>query len=49
MEEPSRLFQIGDELYVPIFIPMGVEKDDVVRSLIQQIQEIIDILATVNE
>lgn len=49
MEEPSCVIKVGEELYVPIFVPIGVEEDDVVRSLIRQTQEIIDILATIHE
>jgi len=39
-EEPTRLFQEGDELLVPLFLPTGVEKSDVVQALLSQIQEI---------
>ena len=49
MEDPSRLIQDGNELAIPIFIPIGVEKADVVKSLIRQIQEVINILAPVDE
>ena len=46
LEEPSRLIQDGDVLYVPLFIPTGVEKSDILKSLLKQMQEVIDILAT---
>lgn len=49
MEDPSRLIQDGNQLVIPIFIPIGVEKDDVVKSLIRQIQEVIDMLAIIDE
>lgn len=49
MEEPSRLIHIEDRLYVPLFIPIGVEKNDIIKSLLKQIQEVIDILATVHD
>ena len=49
LEEPSRLLQIEDRLYVPLFIPTGVERSDVKKSLLKQIQEVTDILATVYE
>jgi len=48
-EEPTRLFQDGDELLVPLFLPTGVEKSDILKFLLKQIQEVTDILATVNE
>jgi len=46
LEEPSRLIQDGNLLYVPLFIPTGAEKNEVIKSLLKQIQEVIDILAT---
>ena len=49
LEEPSRLLHIEDRLYVPLFIPLGVEKIEIIKSLHNQIKEVIDILATVNE
>jgi hypothetical protein len=49
LEVPSRLIHDGDTLFVPLFIPTGVEKSDIVKSLLKQIQEVIDILATINE
>jgi len=49
LEEPSRLMHDGDTLYVPLFIPTGVEKSDIIKSLLKQIQEVTDILATVSE
>jgi hypothetical protein len=48
-ENPPRLIKINNRFYMPIFIPIGVEKSDVTKSLIQQIQEVTDILATINE
>jgi hypothetical protein len=47
LEEPSRLIHHENAIYVPLFVPTGVEKNDVMKSLLLQIQEIIDILATV--
>jgi len=49
LEEPSRLIHIEDRLYVPLFIPIGVEKSDIIKYLLKQIQEVIDILATIHE
>lgn len=49
LEEPSRLIHIRDELYVPIFIPIGVEKRDIIEYMRKQIQEVIDILTTIHE
>jgi len=46
MEEPPRLIQDGDSLLVPLFIPTSAEKTEVMKSLLKQIQEVIDILAT---
>ncbi|MDP1624451.1 MAG: hypothetical protein Q8L64_01650 [bacterium] len=48
LEEPSRLLHIENRLYVPLFIPMGVEKSDIIKSLLKQLQEVIDILSTIN-
>src|SRR3972149_877420 len=42
LEEPSRLIHIEDRLYVPLFIPIGVEKSDIIKYLLKQIQEVID-------
>ena len=47
MEEPSRLIQIGDELFVPLYIQTGVEKSDIVASLLKQLHEVIDAIATI--
>lgn len=48
-EEPTRLFQDGDELLVPLFLPTGMEKSDILESLFKQIKEVTDILSNVNE
>ena len=47
IEKPSRLFQNRkeDELLVPLFLPIGVEKDAVIQSLVSQIREISGYLA----
>lgn len=49
LEEPSRLIHIEDRLCVPIFIPTSVEKSDVIKYMLKQIREVIDILATIHE
>ena len=49
MEEPTRLFQIYDELLIPLYIPTNVEKADVVTSLLTQLYEVIDVMRTVEE
>jgi hypothetical protein len=37
---PSRLFQDGDWFAIPLYLPTGVEKSDVVEGLLAQIREI---------
>jgi len=44
MEEPSRLLLIGDELLVPLYLPLGVEKDQVIEFLVRQVHEIASLL-----
>ncbi|RLD01978.1 MAG: hypothetical protein DRI32_09185 [Chloroflexi bacterium] len=43
-ENPSRLLQDGDELLVPLFLPIGVEKNEVIQSLVSQVREIAEYL-----
>lgn len=43
-EEPSRLFREGDALYVPLFLDIGVEKDEVVKNIIKQIKDVFELL-----
>lgn len=47
MEEPSRLIQIKNELFVPLFIPVGNEKSQAVESLVAQVREVTNVLATI--
>jgi len=49
MEFPSRLFQDNNQLLVPLFIPTGVEKSDVILNLLHQIQEVVQLLSDVDE
>lgn len=44
MEEPTKLFQVYDELLIPLYIPTNVEKVGVVTSLLTQLNEIIEAL-----
>jgi hypothetical protein len=49
LEEPSRLLHIEDRLYVPISILTGVEKSDIIKSMLSRLQEVIDIVGSINE
>ncbi len=44
LETPSRLLEFTDGLYIPLFLPISVEKDEVVKSLLAQMHEIIEYL-----
>ena len=47
MEEPSHLIQVGEELLVPLYIPTGVEKSDVVDSLLAQLRVVLGYLGVI--
>ncbi len=49
METPSRLYQLDNQLLIPLFIPTGVEQSNVIDYLQKQTHEVIDILADVDE
>jgi hypothetical protein len=44
-EQPSRLLEIDKWLSVPLSLPTGVDRDEVIRSLISQIKEIAQMLS----
>jgi hypothetical protein len=45
LENPSRLIEDPDNaLFIPLFLPVGVEKDEVVQSLSAQVREIAEYL-----
>jgi hypothetical protein len=44
MEEPSRLIREGDTLFVPIYLATGMEKPEVVKNILDQINEILLLL-----
>ena len=44
LSDPPRLFHTGTELIIPLFIPLGLEKTDVINSIYNQVVEIIDLL-----
>jgi hypothetical protein len=43
-EIPSRVIRYEDALLVPIYLPIGAEKDDVLHSIEDQITEVIELL-----
>lgn len=45
VEVPPRLFTDGDALYVPVFFETGVERDDVVRNVTDQVTAIFELLS----
>ncbi len=50
LETPSRLIEISDALYIPLYLPVGVERDKVVEALSTQVREIAkDLKAKVDE
>jgi hypothetical protein len=46
---PTRLFQDGDLLLVPIYLPVGVEKAEVIGAIYQQVKELYSLLADHNQ
>ena len=48
VEEPPRLFEIKDQIVIPLYPKTGCERQDVVADLVQQIHEIINLLAPKN-
>jgi hypothetical protein len=44
LETPPRLLRDGDELTVPLMLPLGVEREVVLRSLVEQVREIAGLL-----
>jgi hypothetical protein len=47
-ESPPRLIRKADELLVPLTLPLGVEKDKVLKSVIEQLGEVEKLLKTVS-
>ena len=43
-EIPSRLVDDEDAIYIPIFLRSGVEQDEVIDNIIDQINEIVELL-----
>jgi hypothetical protein len=46
MESPPRLQIVDDAVIVPLHLPLGVERDEVVRDMVAQIQSVISLLST---
>lgn len=46
LEVPSRIFTEGDTLFIPIFIEIGMERDGIVRNILEQISEVFGYLST---
>lgn len=46
LEEPSRLFQIGKNLYIPIFLKTGFERNEVVDNAIDQILTVFNLISS---
>ena len=44
LQEPSRLIQINDELAIPLYLATGVEENDVIEDLVNQVKEIAELL-----
>jgi hypothetical protein len=50
LEEPPRLLLLNnDELLVPLFLPIEVERDQVVTTLLAQVKEVADLLHPIAE
>ncbi|MEN6622336.1 MAG: hypothetical protein ABFD50_12380 [Smithella sp.] len=45
MEVPTRLFTEGNTLYVPIYVDTGVERNDVIRNVTDQVKAIFELLS----
>ena len=43
-EQPSRLLSVGNHLAVPIDLPIGVEKQDVITDVLRQMKEVGELL-----
>lgn len=47
VEEPKRMFAIGNGyFYIPLFLPVGVEKPQIIEDIVRQIVGIRDLLVT---
>lgn len=44
LKEPSCLLEINEELFIPLYLPIEVERDEVINNLISQIKEIAEYL-----
>lgn len=44
LSQPTRLFRVFGGVYIPIYLPVGVEKPDVVESILDQMHEIAALL-----
>lgn len=44
-DQPTRLFQVGKVLYIPIFLEMNQEKDAVIAAVMRQVREVFDLLS----
>ena len=45
MEDPPRLILIGDHVAIPLYLPCGVERDQVLAAVLAQVREIARLLA----
>ena len=43
-EEPSRLILNNEILYVPLFLEIGEEKSDVIKKIVEQVEEVVALL-----
>jgi hypothetical protein len=43
-EQPPRLYQEGEMLFIPMFVKIGVDKQELINDIIDQIQNVISIL-----
>jgi hypothetical protein len=44
LQEPSSLIREGDAFYVPIFLETGVERDAVIKGMLEQIKKVLVLL-----
>jgi hypothetical protein len=49
LEDPPRLLVVNDDVTVPLTLPTGVERGEVMTAILGQIREIIRLLRTPEE